>query len=110
MSIAKEVVLRVEQLAKKDGFRPHAEPFFRTCTLLTAVEENDNNNIDNNIEENVLSNEEDSDPDVLYEDESASDAEQEQKEETFIPGVEDDQSIGSMDPNPDGDPISEPLC
>jgi len=28
--IAKEVILQVEQLAKKHGFRPHAEPIFRS--------------------------------------------------------------------------------
>jgi len=47
--IAKAVVLRVEQLAKKDGFRPHVEPIFRTYALLTGVEDNNNNNDNNNI-------------------------------------------------------------
>mgnify|MGYP000139972676 CR=1 FL=1 len=57
------------------------------------------------IEENILSDEEDSVPNVLYEEESDSNSESEEEEETFIPGVEDDQSIGSKDPAPDGDPI-----
>jgi len=70
------------------------------------VEDNDNDN----IKENSLSDEEDSVPDVLYGEESDSDSESEEDEETFIPGVEEDQSIGSKDPAPDGDPIPEPLC
>jgi len=71
--------------------------------LLVGVENN------NNIEENGLSDEEDSVPDVFYEEESDSDAELEE-EETFIRGVEGDQSIGSKDSTPDGNPIPDPLC
>jgi len=48
----------------------------------------DSNN--NNMKENSLSDEEDSVPDVLYEEESDSDSESEEEEETYIPGVEDD--------------------
>ena len=82
--IVKEVVLQVGQLAKKDGFRPHAAPIFRTCTLLARVEDNNTNNIDNSIEENSLSDEEDSVPCDLHEEEPCSDAEFEEEEETFI--------------------------
>jgi len=42
---------------------------------------------------------------VLHGEESDSDKELEEEEETFVPGVEDNQSIGSNDPPPDGDPI-----
>jgi len=77
--ITKAVVLRVEQLTKKDGFRPHAEPIFRTCALLAGVEDNDNNN----IEGNNLSDEEDSVPDILHGEESDSDSESEEEEDTF---------------------------
>jgi len=75
--ITKEVIVQVEQLAKKDGFRPHAEPIFRTYALLAGVEDNNNNN----IEENSLSDEEDSVPDVLHAEESDSDSESEEEEE-----------------------------
>mgnify|MGYP000231386694 CR=1 FL=1 len=105
ITITKAVILRVERLTKKDGVRPHVEPIFRTYTSPAGVEDNNNNNID----ENSLSDEEDSVPDVFYGEESDSDSESEEEEETVIPGVEDNQNIGSKDPAPDGDPIPEPF-
>jgi len=90
-------------LAKKDGFWPHPEPIFRTCALLTGVEDHNNNN----IEENTLSDEEDSVPAVLRREESDSDEELEEEKRNIL-GEEDYQSIGSQDPTPDGDPTSIP--
>ena len=55
--------------------------------MLAGVEDNNNNN----IEENSLSDEEDSVPDVLYEEEPDSDSEPEKEEEIFLPGVKDDK-------------------
>jgi len=62
ISITQEVILQVELAVKKNGFRPHAEPIFRTYALPTGVEDNDNNN----IEDDSLSDEEGSVPDALY--------------------------------------------
>jgi len=73
--------------------------------LLRGAEDNNNNS----IEENSLSDDEDSVSDVLCGEESDSDSESGEEDETFIPGVEDNQSIGSKDPAPHGDPIPEPL-
>jgi len=70
--------------------------------VLVGVEDNNNINMDKNIEENNLSDEEDSVPDVLYEKESDSGEESDNEEETFVPGVEDDQSMSSKDPTQDG--------
>ena len=56
-----------------------------------------------------MTDEEGSVPDVLCGEESDSDSKSEEEEETFVPGAEEDQSIGSKDPAPDGDTIPEPL-
>ena len=36
-----EVIKRVEQLADRDGFKPHAEPIFRTYALIPGVNDED---------------------------------------------------------------------
>jgi hypothetical protein len=36
------VIRRVEAIAKRDGFKPHAEPAFRTYALLAGVDDPQN--------------------------------------------------------------------
>ena len=131
LPITPEVIKRVEELAKRDGFRPHAEPIIRTYALLAGVDnQNDNTKEDNteqeedNIEQeeqSVSDNDEsvsdddddDSMPELVEMGDAGgledSDEEDSEKEEPFIPGVADNQSTFSEDPIPDGDPIPELL-
>ncbi len=118
-----EVIKRVEQLAANEGFKPHAEPIFKTYALLAGVD--DNNDTDNNTD----SEDEDEPPEgiprltVDYDSDSDSDSDDEDEEEededeeevmTWTPGVagnsnneelEDSQSIVSEhDNNQEADP------
>ena len=107
ISINQKVVLRVEQAAKKNGFRPHAEPIFRTYALPTGVQDNDNNK----IEDDSLSDEEGSVSPrcfVLWR-RSDRDEDFESDKEKLIPGVDDTQNIGSQHATPDEDAIPGPL-
>ena len=39
LPLTPDIIARVEHLAKRDGFKPHAEPIFRTCALIAGVGE-----------------------------------------------------------------------
>ena len=110
--LTKQVIERVEQLAKRDGFKPHAEPIFRTYALFAGVD----NPITN---ENETINEEDTDEEYELEDEddesyNAKIEQQEldelENEGALTPGVDitdnlDEQTIATTDTPIDDEPI-----
>ena len=93
----KEDIARVEQLAKRDGFKPHAEPIFKTYALFAGV--------DNVIPHQNDYEENDSDEDSVYtqeeDDDDSYDEEIEQQE------LMDLQNEGALTPRVDSDDNSD---
>jgi len=113
------VIKRVEQLAARDGFKPHAEPTFRSYALLAGVDEQDPE------EDDDYDPTDDSDDDESYDEEIEQEELQDLANEGVLtPGVgandnymepdnEDDQSIATANDDEDEEstnngPVPEP--
>ena len=107
--ITSDVIKKVEQLAKRDGFKPHHEPIFRTYALLAGVDDDTDSISDDDTysttSSDSLDDEDDESIDSIDPDEIADLAD----DRAYIPGVpapnqpaimqeeqqEDNQSIAS---------------
>jgi hypothetical protein len=94
--ITEQVIKRVEQLAARQGFKPHAEPIFRTYSLLAGVNgpnndnQNDDSDDDEDYEPELAGHDDDSDDESYDDDIDEQELQDLQNEGVFTPGVDDD--------------------
>jgi len=98
LPITEDVIKRVEQLARNQGFQPHAEPIFRTYSLIAGVAGGDDEPVPHIDDEEALYNEDDNadyKPDLELEDDEPYKEEIDQRElmelqneGAHIPGVD----------------------
>ena len=113
LPVTEDVIKRVEQLAQNQGFQPHAEPTFRTYSLIAGVDDGNDEPPPHNDDEETLYNEDDDadyEPKLELEDDEPYEEEIDQQElvelqteGAHIPGVDGPHQEDEEDDMPEPD-------